>query len=76
MNYKDTNAPTTTVTYNKDVIEAPTENIYEAISIIAKEKGIHVASSFARHSDIRITSDVYAEQRVRSEVDTLSLFQD
>ena len=46
----------------------------EAISIIAKEKGIHVASSFARHSDIRITSDVYAEQRVRSEVDTASLF--
>jgi len=46
----------------------------EAISIIAKEKGIHVASSFARHSDIRITSDVYAEQRIRSEVDTASLF--
>ena len=36
MDYKDTNAPTTTVTYDKDVIEAPTENIYEAISIIAK----------------------------------------
>lgn len=36
MNYKETKAPVTTVTYNKDVIEAPTENIYEAISIIAK----------------------------------------
>ena len=27
---------TTTVTYNKAAIEAPTNNIYEAISIIAK----------------------------------------
>lgn len=36
MDYKETNAPITTVTYDKDIIEAPTENIYEAISIIAK----------------------------------------
>lgn len=36
MNYKETKAPVTTVTYDKDSIEAPTENIYEAISIIAK----------------------------------------
>ena len=36
MDYKETNAAVTTVTYNKDVIENPTENIYEAISIIAK----------------------------------------
>jgi DNA-directed RNA polymerase subunit K/omega len=36
MDYKDTNAPVSTITYNKDAIEAPTENIYEAISIIAK----------------------------------------
>ena len=36
MDYKETNAPVTTVTYDKDIIEAPTENIYEAISIIAK----------------------------------------
>ena len=36
MNYKETKAPVTTVTYNKDAIEASTENIYEAISIIAK----------------------------------------
>jgi len=36
MDYKDTEAAISTVTYNKDLIEAPTENIYEAISIIAK----------------------------------------
>ena len=36
MNYKETKAALTTVTYDKDSIEAPTENIYEAISIIAK----------------------------------------
>jgi|TARA_Y100000766_G_C18608968_1_gene460389 DNA-directed RNA polymerase subunit K/omega len=36
MDYKDTKAAISTVTYNKNEIEAPTENIYEAISIIAK----------------------------------------
>jgi len=36
MDYKDTKAPTSTVTLNKNEIEAPTQNIYEAISIIAK----------------------------------------
>ncbi|WP_347174714.1 DNA-directed RNA polymerase subunit omega [Polaribacter uvawellassae] len=36
MDYKETNAPVTTITYNKDAIEAPTENIYKAINIIAK----------------------------------------
>ncbi|MFY0603318.1 MAG: DNA-directed RNA polymerase subunit omega [Flavobacteriaceae bacterium] len=36
MNYKETNASISTITYNKESIEAPTENIYEAISIIAK----------------------------------------
>tara|TARA_B110000003_G_scaffold130537_2_gene132634 strand:+ start:17244 stop:17564 length:321 start_codon:yes stop_codon:yes gene_type:complete len=36
MNYKETKAPLTTVTYDKDTIEAQTENIYEAISIISK----------------------------------------
>jgi DNA-directed RNA polymerase subunit K/omega len=36
MDYKDTEAAISTVTYNKNEIEAPTENIYEAISIIAK----------------------------------------
>ena len=36
MDYKETNAPVSTITYDKDSIEAPTNNIYEAISIIAK----------------------------------------
>lgn len=36
MNYKETKAAVTTVTYDKDAIEASTDNIYEAISIIAK----------------------------------------
>lgn len=36
MDYKETNASVTTVTYNKEAIENPTSNIYEAISIIAK----------------------------------------
>ena len=36
MNYKETKAPVTTVTYDKVIIESQTENIYEAISIISK----------------------------------------
>lgn len=36
MDYKETKAPVSTITYDKDAIEAPTSNIYEAISIIAK----------------------------------------
>jgi DNA-directed RNA polymerase subunit K/omega len=36
MDYKETKAPLSTITYNKNEIEAPTQNIYEAISIIAK----------------------------------------
>jgi DNA-directed RNA polymerase subunit K/omega len=36
MDYKDTKAAVSTVTYNKNLLEAETENIYEAISIIAK----------------------------------------
>ena len=36
MDYKDTKAPLSTITYNKVEVEAPTENIYQAISIIAK----------------------------------------
>lgn len=36
MDYKETNAPNTTITYNREEIEAPTNNIYEAISIISK----------------------------------------
>ncbi len=36
MNYKETKAAATTVTYDREAIEASTNNIYEAISIIAK----------------------------------------
>ncbi len=36
MDYKETKAPVSTITYDKEAIEQPTENIYEAISIIAK----------------------------------------
>ncbi|WP_298763788.1 DNA-directed RNA polymerase subunit omega [uncultured Polaribacter sp.] len=36
MDYKDTDAALSTITYNKNEIEAATENIYEAISIISK----------------------------------------
>ena len=36
MDYKETRAAVTTVTYDKDVVESKTENIYEAISIISK----------------------------------------
>ncbi|MCL7763118.1 DNA-directed RNA polymerase subunit omega [Polaribacter sp. Z014] len=36
MDYKDTKAPLSTITYNKNEVEAATGNIYEAISIIAK----------------------------------------
>jgi len=36
MDYKESEAPVTTVTYSKKAIEAPTGNIYEAINIIAK----------------------------------------
>ena len=39
MDYKDTEAAISTVTYDKNQIEAPTENIYEAISIISKRAG-------------------------------------
>lgn len=36
MDYKDTKAAPSTITYNKEVLEQPTDNIYKAISIIAK----------------------------------------
>jgi DNA-binding transcriptional regulator GbsR (MarR family) len=37
MDLKKTNAPVNTITYNKTVIEEPTGNVYEAITIMAKE---------------------------------------
>ncbi len=36
MDYKKSNAPVDSVTYNRNEIDAPTQNIYEAISVIAK----------------------------------------
>lgn len=36
MDLKKTNAPVTTVTYDRNVVDASTNNIYEAISVIAK----------------------------------------
>jgi len=33
---KKTNAPVSTLTYDRNIIDAPTDNIYEAISVIAK----------------------------------------
>jgi len=34
--YKNTDAPDTTITFDKNKIEEPTQNIYKAISIMAK----------------------------------------
>ena len=36
MDLKKTNAPVNTITYNKNVIEEPTGNVYEAITIMAR----------------------------------------
>ena len=36
MDIKNSEAPVNTVTHDKNLIDAPTNNIYEAISIIAK----------------------------------------
>ena len=36
MDFKKVNAPVTTETYNRNNIDEPTTNIYEAISIIAR----------------------------------------
>ena len=36
MDLKKTNAPVNTITYNKTVVEEPTGNVYEAITIMAK----------------------------------------
>jgi DNA-directed RNA polymerase subunit K/omega len=36
MDLKKTDAPVTTVTYNRNEIDASTNNIYEAISVISK----------------------------------------
>ena len=36
MDLKKTNAPVTTETYDRNIIDEPTSNIYEAISVISK----------------------------------------
>lgn len=36
MDLKKTNAPVTSITYDRNEIDAPTGNIYEAISVIAR----------------------------------------
>jgi len=36
MDLKKINAPVNTITYNRNKIDEPTENIYEAISIISR----------------------------------------
>ena len=36
MDLKKTNAPVTTVTYDRNVIDASTNNIYEALAVISK----------------------------------------
>lgn len=36
MDIKNSEAPINTITIDKNIIDAPTQNIYEAISIIAK----------------------------------------
>ena len=36
MDLRKTNAPVNTITYNKNIIEEPTGNVYEAITIMAK----------------------------------------
>lgn len=36
MDLKKTNAPISTVTYNRNEVDASTDNIYEAISVISK----------------------------------------
>lgn len=61
MDYKNSEAPLTTVTYNRDEIEQPTENLYEAIVIMAqratqingelKRELIEKLDEFATHND-------------------------
>ena len=61
MDLKKTNAPVNTITYNKTVIEEPTGNVYEAITIMAKranqinseiKKELHdKLDEFATHND-------------------------
>jgi len=59
--YRNSSAPSSTSTYNRESIESPTENIYEALSIISKRsnqinldirKELHEKlDEFATHND-------------------------
>lgn len=59
--YRESKAPTSTTTYDKNKVEGDTQNIYEAISIIAKrssqinldiKKELHEKlDEFATHND-------------------------
>ena len=59
--YRNSNAPASTSTYNRVALESPTENIYEALSIISKRsnqinldirKELHEKlDEFATHND-------------------------
>lgn len=61
MDYKNSNAASSTITYDKNQIAAPTNNIYEAIAIIAKRATqingdlraelIEKLEEFATHND-------------------------
>ncbi|MET2984336.1 DNA-directed RNA polymerase subunit omega [Aureibaculum conchae] len=61
MDYKNSEAPITTVTYDRSKIEEPTHNIYESISIMAKRANqinedlkkelIDKLEEFATHND-------------------------
>jgi len=61
MDYKNSNAASSTITYDKNQIAEPTNNIYEAIAIIAKRATqingdlrtelIEKLEEFATHND-------------------------
>jgi ADP-dependent phosphofructokinase/glucokinase len=68
--YRESKAELTSKTYNRNEIEAPTENIYEALSIIAKrsqqinldiKKELHEKlEEFATHNDS--LEEIFREQ--------------
>lgn len=47
MDYKNSEAPLTTVTYDKTKIEEPTQNIYESISIMSK-RAVQISEDLKR----------------------------
>ena len=61
MDYKNSEAPLSTVTYNREAIEKETDNLYEAIVIIAnranqisgelKKELVDKLDEFATHND-------------------------